>query len=337
MRIVILSRSKTLHSTRRLTQEARALGIECVVVNPLRCQLSVSEGGPAICIMGKALEGIDAVVPRIGASITEYGLLVVRHFEMMGVPVVNPSDAILNSRNKFRALQTCSAKGLSVPLSVMGRSAADLPNNMRLVGRFPMIMKLLQGAQGIGVMLGHDKSSVESVVSTMLEMDKDLILQEFIKEASGTDVRVLVVGGKVVAAMRRNARKGEFRANVHRGGFGERISRLPKSYERLALSSAKALGLEIAGVDLLESSSGPLLLEVNSSPGFEELEKATKINVAEKMIRQAMKMGQAGQRRRARALASTKKKASTKKRAVKKATAKKAATKAAKKAAKRRR
>ncbi|RZA06820.1 MAG: RimK family alpha-L-glutamate ligase, partial [Proteobacteria bacterium] len=276
MRIVVLSRSKTLHSTRRLMQEARALGVECLIVNPLRCQLSVGKEGPQICIMGKNLEGVDVVVPRIGTSITEYGLLVVRHFEHMGVPVVNPSDAILNSRNKFRALQTCSAKGLAVPLSVMGRSSSDLPNNMRLIGRFPMIMKLLQGAQGIGVMLGHDRSSVESVVSTMLEMDKDLVLQEFIKEASGTDVRVLVVGGKVVAAMRRNAKKGEFRANVHRGGFGERISRLPKSYERLALASAKALGLEIAGVDLLESSVGPLLLEVNSSPGFEELEKATK-------------------------------------------------------------
>jgi ribosomal protein S6--L-glutamate ligase len=315
MRIVVLSRSKTLHSTRRLMQEARALGAECLIVNPLRCQLSVSKDGPQICIMGKSLEGVDAVVPRIGTSITEYGLLVVRHFEMMGVPVVNPSDAILNSRNKFRALQTCSAKGLAVPLSVMGRSGSDLPNNMKLIGRFPMIMKLLQGAQGIGVMLGHDKSSVESVVSTMLEMDKDLILQEFVKEASGTDVRVLVVGGKVVAAMRRNAKKGEFRANVHRGGFGERISRLPKSYERLALSSAKALGLEIAGVDLLESASGPLLLEVNSSPGFEELEKATKINVAEKMIRQAIRVGRAGQRRRARAAASAKK---TAKRATKK-------------------
>lgn len=314
MRIVILSRSKTLHSTRRLMQEARNLGVECLIVNPLRCQLSVSSDGPAICIAGKALEGVDAVVPRIGTSITEYGLLVVRHFEMMGVPVVNPSDAILNSRNKFRALQTASAKGLAVPLSVMGRSAADLPNNMRLISRFPMIMKLLQGAQGIGVMLGHDKSAVESVVATMLEMDKDLILQEFVEEASGTDVRVLVVGGKVVAAMRRNAKKGEFRANVHRGGFGERIARLPKSYERLALTASKALGLEIAGVDLLESAHGPLLLEVNSSPGFEELEKATKINVAATMIRQAMKTGKAGQRRRARAAANAKKRGGPRKR-----------------------
>lgn len=300
MRIVVLSRSRTLHSTRRLTEEARRLGVDLVIVNPLRCQLSVSSDGPSICILGKKLEGVDVVVPRIGTSITEYGLLVVRHFECMGVPVVNPSDAILNSRNKFRALQTCSAKGLAVPLSVMGRSAADLPNNMRLIGRFPMIMKLLQGAQGIGVMLGHDRSSVESVTSTLLEMDKDLILQEFVKEASGSDVRVLVVGGRVVAAMRRNARKGEFRANVHRGGFGERISRLPKAYERLALTSAKALGLEIAGVDLLESSSGPLLLEVNSSPGFEELEKATGINVAEKMVRMAIRKAEAGKRSRAR-------------------------------------
>jgi ribosomal protein S6--L-glutamate ligase len=300
MRIVVLSRSKTLHSTRRLAIEARRLGVELLILNPLRCQLSVSEEGPAICVMGKRLEGVDAVVPRIGTSITEYGLLVVRHFEMMGVPVVNPSDSILNSRNKFRALQTAASKGLAVPLSVMGRSASDIPNNMRLIGKFPMIMKVLQGSQGIGVMIGHDRSSVESVVSTLLEMDKDLILQSFVKEASGSDVRVLVIGGKVIASMRRNARKGEFRANVHRGGYGEKIARLPKSYERLAVGAAKAMGLEIAGVDLLESAHGPLLLEVNSSPGFEELEKATKVNVAEQMIKMAIRAGKLGQRRRSR-------------------------------------
>lgn len=298
MRLLILSRSRNLHSTRRLMEEGSRRGLECIVVNPLRCQLSIGPKGPEVYVYGKKLDGIDVVLPRIGTSITEYGLLVVRHFECMNVPVVNPSDAILNSRNKFRALQICSARGLAAPLSVMSRSLTDVHLAYRRIGKFPMIMKLLQGAQGIGVMLGHDRSSVESVMATLLDFDKDLILQEFVKESSGSDVRILVVGGKVVAAMRRTAKKGEFRANVHRGGFGERITRLPKRYEHMALTAAKAVGLDIAGVDVLETSSGPVLLEVNSSPGFQELEKATGINVAECMIRIAMRKGQKKRSRR---------------------------------------
>ncbi|MGE3262504.1 MAG: RimK family alpha-L-glutamate ligase [Bacteriovoracia bacterium] len=291
MRLLILSRSRNLHSTRRLMEEARRLKVECLVVNPLRCQLKVGVDGPEVFVYGKKLDGVTVVLPRIGTSITEYGLLVVRHFECMGAKVLNSSDAILNSRNKFRAMQACAAKGIAMPLSVMSRSLSDIHQGFRMVGKFPMVMKLLQGAQGIGVMLGHDRASVESVMSTILGFDKDLILQEYVKEAGGSDVRVLVIGGKVVAAMRRTARKGEFRANVHRGGWGESLTRLPKRYERMALTAAKAVGLDIAGVDLLESSTGPKLLEVNSSPGFQELEKATGINVAEKMIRAAIRKG----------------------------------------------
>lgn len=298
MRLVILSRSRNLHSTRRLMMEAQRKKIECLVINPLRCQLIVGPNGPEIYVYGKKLEGVDVVVPRIGTSITEYGLLVVRHFEHMGVPVVNSSDAILNSRNKFRALQACAIKGVAAPHSVMSRSLSDVPLAYRRIGQFPMIMKLLQGAQGIGVMLGADRSSVESVMATLLEFDKDLILQEFVKEASGSDMRILVVGGRVVAAMRRTAKKGEFRANVHRGGFGERVTRLPKRYERAALTAAKAVGLDIAGVDVLETAKGPVLLEVNSSPGFQELEKATRINVAAEMVRMAQRKCQSGKRRR---------------------------------------
>lgn len=290
MRLAILSRSRSLHSTRRLLEECQRLGVECVVINPLRCQLVARKSGPEVFLFGKTVGKIDVVLPRIGTSITDYGLLVVRQFECMGANVVNRSDAILNSRNKFRALQICAAKGLDMPISVMSRSLSDMPSAFRHVGKFPMVMKLLQGAQGIGVMLGHDRSSVESVVATLLEFDKDLILQQYVKESGGADVRVLVVGGKVVAAMRRQAKRGEFRANIHRGGWGEQIMRLPKSYERMALAASKAVGLDIAGVDLLESSSGPKILEINSSPGFQELEKATGINVAEKMIRLAMKV-----------------------------------------------
>lgn len=298
MRILILSRSRNLHSTRRLVEESRHIGAECLVVNPLRCQLKVGPDGPEVYVFGRRLEGIDVVLPRIGTSITDYGLLVVRHFESMGIPVINASDAILNSRNKFRALQTCSSQGLAVPLSVMSRSLSDKASSFRMIGKYPMVMKLLQGAQGIGVMLGHDRSSVESVMSTLLSFDKDLILQEFVKESGGSDVRVLVVGGKVIASMRRTAKRGEFRANVHRGGAGEKISRLPKKYENLAVAAAKAVGLDIAGVDLLESAKGPLLLEVNSSPGFQELEKATSVNVAEKMIQLCVKFGKRKKRSR---------------------------------------
>jgi len=280
--------------------EARRKNIECLVVNPLRCQLIIGREGPEVFVYGKKLEGVDVVLPRIGTSITEYGLLVVRHFECMGIPVANGSDAILNSRNKFRALQICSVKGVAPPQSVMSRSLSDVPLAYKRIGQFPMIMKLLQGSQGIGVMLGADRSSVESVMATLLEFDKDLILQEFVKEASGSDMRILVVGGKVVAAMRRTAKKGEFRANVHRGGYGERVTRLPKRYERAAIAAAKAVGLDIAGVDVLETARGPVLLEVNSSPGFQELEKATKINVAEKMVQMAIKLAKTKKRRKPR-------------------------------------
>ncbi len=301
MRLVILSRSRNLHSTRRLVLEAQKKKIECLVINPLRCQLIVGPNGPEIYVYGKKLEGVDVVLPRIGTSITEYGLLVVRHFECMGVTVVNSSEAILNSRNKMRALQICSIKGVPVPHSVMSRSLSDVPLAYRRIGQFPMVMKLLSGAQGIGVMLGTDRSSVESVMATLLDFDKDLILQEYVKEASGADMRILVVGGKVVAAMRRRAKSGEFRANVHRGGFGERVVRLPKRYEQAALAAAKAVNLEIAGVDVLETSRGPVLLEVNSSPGFQELEKATRINVAAEMIRMAQRKHAAGKRKGRRA------------------------------------
>lgn len=298
VRLLVLSRSRNLHSTRRLMEESRKAGIECLVVNPLRCQLEANKNGLDVFLYGKKVDGIDVVLPRIGTSITDYGLLVVRHFESMGIPVLNKSDTILNSRNKFRALQSCGMKKIDMPISVLTRSASDLAAAMRRIGSFPMILKLLQGAQGIGVMIGRDRASVESVFGTLLSMDKDLLLQQFITESEGSDVRVLIVGGKIVASMRRTARKGEFRANIHRGGWGEHIKRLPKSYERMALAAAKAVGLDIAGVDLLESAKGPKLLEINSSPGFQELEKATGINVAGKMIQLAIRRAKDKRRRR---------------------------------------
>lgn len=296
MRLLILSRSKALHSTKRLLEEAAKRGVECLVVNPLRCQLALSQDGPSIYVQNRRLEGVDVVLPRIGTSITEYGLLVVRQFEMMGVPILNDSNSILNSRNKFRSLQTMASKRMDMPATVLTRSTADLPGAMRHLGRPPLVMKVLQGSQGIGVMMAPDRATVDSVLATMLDMDKDILLQQFIRESKGSDIRVLVVGNKVVGSMRRLARAGEFRANIHRGGWGEPI-RLPKRYERLALQATRVLGLDIAGVDLLESSAGPKILEVNSSPGFEGLEQATGINIAEKMIALAMRRGKRKRRR----------------------------------------
>ena len=297
MRLAILSRSRSLHSTKRLLEEAAKLDVECVVLNPLRCELSLQTGEPKVFVYNRSVERIDAVLPRIGSSITEYGLLVVRQFEAMGIPCANGSDAILNSRNKFRALQLCAAEGIEIPHSVISRSFSDFPTALRRIGSMPVVLKLLQGAQGIGVMLGRDLSSADSILGTMLSLDKDLLIQEFIRESQGTDVRLLVIGGKVVAAMRRQAKRGEFRANIHRGGWGEQLKRIPKSYERMALAATKTVGLEIAGVDVLESEHGPKLLEINSSPGFQELEKSTGINIAEQMIRMAMKKAARGKRR----------------------------------------
>ncbi|NUM88983.1 MAG: RimK family alpha-L-glutamate ligase [Bdellovibrionales bacterium] len=295
MRLVILSRSRVLHSTRRLAEEARLLGVEALVVNPLRCVLSAKRGDPSVFVNGKRLEGIDVVLPRIGTSITEYGLLVVRHFEAMGVPVVNESDAILNSRNKFRALQVCAGEGLDIPDSVLTRSLSDVPFGIRIIRSFPLVLKMLQGSQGIGVMVAHSRSSVESILSTMLSLEKEVILQQFIREAAGCDIRALVINGRAVAAMKRMARGGEFRANIHRGGKGMAL-RLPKRYEQVAVRAARAVGLDVAGVDILESDSGPKILEINSSPGFQELERATGENIAREMVRMAMKKARQGRR-----------------------------------------
>jgi ribosomal protein S6--L-glutamate ligase len=288
MRLLILSRSKALHSTKRLIEEAQKKGVECLVVNPLRCQLSLNKTGASVYVHNRLLEGVDVVLPRIGTSITEFGLLVVRHFEMMNVQVLNDSDAILNSRNKFRSLQTMAQKHLDIPTTVLTRSTSDIPGAMRQLGRPPIVMKVLQGSQGIGVMMAPDRSTIDSVHATMVDLDKDILLQQFIREAKGSDIRVFIVGDKVVGSMRRLAKAGEFRANIHRGGGGVKL-RLPKRYERLALNATKAIGLDIAGVDILESSTGPKILEINSSPGFEGLEKATGINIAEKIIALAIR------------------------------------------------
>ncbi|MCO5142815.1 MAG: RimK family alpha-L-glutamate ligase [Oligoflexia bacterium] len=287
-KLLILSRNKSLHSVQRIILEAKKRKLEAIVVDPIRCQLLIEGNIPRVYVRGKLLENISMVLPRIGTSITEYGLLVVRQFESMGIPSVNSSDAILNSRNKFRSLQACAKAGLAVPSSAMSRNPTDIKFLIRKLRPFPMIMKLLQGSQGVGVMLGSDPSSIESITATCLQLEKDLILQKFIRESAGRDIRVFVVNGKVIAAMRRVAKRGDFRANVHRGGWGEHIKQLPKNYEKLAIQATAAVGLNIAGVDLIETTLGPMVLEINSSPGFEELEKATRVNVAKAIVDMAL-------------------------------------------------
>ena len=279
MHLAILSRNKNLHSTRRLLKEGRARRIHCHVIDPLECQLIVDGTGSSIRVNNHRLPTFDAVLPRIGASITDYGLAVVKHFEIQGTLTVNGSYAIAESRDKLRCLQILAAAGVPVPATVLVRGARNIRAAVEAVKGFPAILKVLKGTQGVGVMIVHSTLSMSSVIDTIRSMGQDVLIQQFIAEGAGRDYRAFVVGDKVVAAMMRTAAEGEFRSNIHRGGEGKLV-RLPPEFERAALRAGRCLGLGIAGVDLMESNSGPLVLEVNSSPGFEGIEKATGLNIA---------------------------------------------------------
>lgn len=285
MRVAILSRNKNLHSIRRLLLEARKARVQCDVINPLECQLVVDGRHSRVLVGGVPIPRYDAVLPRIGASITDYGLAVVKHLESLGIRTVNGSQAIAESRDKMRCLQILSANGILVPPSVLSHSARGLRASVDAVGGMPVVLKVLQGTQGKGVMLVHSPISLGTVHETLKSLDQDVIIQHFIAEGAGRDYRAFVIGEKVVAAMMRTAAQGEFRSNIHRGGEGTLV-KLPKDFERAAIRSARVLGLDIAGVDLMESSRGPMVLEVNSSPGFEGIEKATGLNIAAAMVKQ---------------------------------------------------
>ncbi len=252
-----------------------------------------------ILIGNTELPSVDAVLPRIGASITEYGLAVVKQFESLGVPIVNPSSAIAESRDKMRCLQVLTQSGLRVPPTVLARSNRGLAAAVQAVKGLPVVLKLLQGTQGVGVMLVHTPITLGSVLDTLRSLEKDVMLQQFISEGAGRDYRAFVIGDKVVAAMMRKAAEGEFRSNIHRGGQGMLV-KLPKSFEKAAIAAAKILGLRVAGVDLMESKAGPMILEVNSSPGFEGIEKATGLNVAGMIMREVARIGKARAGRRKR-------------------------------------
>jgi ribosomal protein S6--L-glutamate ligase len=279
MRIAILSRNKNLHSVRRLLKECKARRVHCDVINPLDCQLVVDGRDSRVMLHAKPLPHYDAILPRIGASITDYGLAVVKHFEATGIFTVNGSTAIGDSRDKMTCLQVLASAGLLVPKTVLTRTRRSLESSVRAVNGLPTVLKVLQGTQGVGVMLINTPIALGSVFDTLHSLGQDLMIQQFIAEAAGQDYRAFVVGDKVVAAMMRTAPEGEFRSNIHRGGQG-RLVKLKPDFIKAAVKAAHVLGLQVAGVDLMDSASGPLIIEVNSSPGFEGIERATGLNIA---------------------------------------------------------
>lgn len=285
MRIAVLSRNPHLFSTKRLTEAIRAAGHEALVVDHSLCDLIIEQEGPYIIYRGEKLEGIDAIIPRIGASITFYGTAVVRQFELMGVFSAVDSQAIVRSRDKLRSLQILSKAGLGMPKTAFTNfSKGGEKALIERVGGAPLIIKLLEGTQGLGVVLAETKKAGQSVIEAFHGLKARIIVQEFIKEAKGADIRAFVVNGKVVGAMKRQGAEGEFRSNLHRGGIAT-VIKLTKEEKAAALGAAKALGLDIAGVDMLQSERGPLILEVNSSPGLEGIEQATGVNIAGEIVK----------------------------------------------------
>ena len=283
MKIAVLSTIKSLYSTRRLVDAAQSRGHECVVIDHSQCYVGIRQGQPSIHYKGQHLTDIDAVIPRIGASVTFYGSAIVRQFEVMGVISANPSQAITRSRDKLRCMQILSGAGIGMPITGFARRTHDVDDLIKMVGGPPLVIKLLEGTQGIGVVLAETKKAASSVIEAFYGLGNNILIQEYIKESRGTDIRAFVVDGKVVGAMRRTAKEGEFRSNLHRGGTAE-VIRLNKIERETAVRAAKELGLTVCGVDMLPSDRGPLVLEVNSSPGLEGIEKATDKDIAGTII-----------------------------------------------------
>ncbi len=280
MRIVILSRNPGLYSTRALVEAGTRRGHQVDVRDTLLFDLYIRRQQPELLYAGEPIGPVDAVIPRIGASITNFGLAVVRQFEMLGVYCLNESQAIARSRDKLRCLQLLSRHDIGLPPTVYTRQADHVPASIQRVEGPPVVVKLLEGTQGIGVVLAESEVAASSVVEAFHGLEQNILIQKFIKEAKGADVRALVIGKKVVAAMKRKAVSGEFRSNLHRGGTAKKF-RLPVEFRRTALAAAHILGLTVAGVDLIDSADGPMVMEVNSSPGLEGIQKTTGVDVAE--------------------------------------------------------
>jgi len=292
--VVVLSRNKRLYSTRRLVEAAKQLGHRPRVLDTLRCNMVLGRDRPRILYRGEEVLATDVhvAIPRIGASITGYGLAVVNQLDLMGVPVLASAIPIARSRDKLRALQLLSRFGIDIPRTVMCRYREEVPQAVDLVGGLPCIIKLIQGTQGIGVMIANTAAEVEGMLDTLWKLGQEILLQELVAESRGKDVRALVVGDRVVAAMRRTARAGEFRSNIHRGGVAEALS-LDREYAEIAVKAARVMGLEVAGVDMLEARTGPKIMEVNSSPGFEGLEAATGADIASAYVQHAVEFAHA--------------------------------------------
>lgn len=283
MKIAILSRSPTIYSTQRLIQAGTDRGHQMVVINTLRAYMNIASQQAQIHFQGQALTDFDAVIPRIGASVTFYGCALLRQFEMMGVFPLNESVAITRSRDKLRCLQLLSRKGIDLPITGFAHSPNDIPDLLQMVGGAPVVIKLLEGTQGLGVVLCETNKAAESVLQSFMKLKHHMMVQEYIKEAAGADIRCFVIGGKVIAAMKRQAQAGDFRSNLHCGGTAELIKITPQE-RATAVKAAKVLGLNVAGVDILRSDRGPLVMEVNSSPGLEGIEHITQQDIAKLII-----------------------------------------------------
>ena len=283
MKIAILSRNAKLYSTKRLVEAAKRNGHEVRVLDVLRCYMNITSHRPSIHYKGEVLNEFDAVIPRIGASVTFYGTAVLRQFEMAGVYPLNESQGISRSRDKLRTLQLLSRRGVGLPVTGFANKPDDIDDLIKMVGGAPLVIKLLQGTQGIGVVLAETDKAAESVIESFLGLKASVLVQEYIKESGGADIRCFVIGDKVVAAMKRQAKGGEFRSNIHRGGAASLI-RISPEERATAVRAANTMGLNVSGVDILRSNHGPLVMEVNSSPGLEGIEKATGRDIAGEII-----------------------------------------------------
>ena len=284
MKIVILSRGANLYSTSRLKEAGEKRNHEMHIIDHTKCDIVIERRKPKVFFKGEEIKNVDAIIPRIGASVTYYGTAVVRQFEMMKVFTTTESQALVRSRDKLRSLQVLSRAGLGLPKTAFTNYSKDVSSIINKVGGAPCVIKLLEGTQGVGVVLAETQSAAESVLEAFQGLKARVIVQEFIKEANGADIRAFVVDGVIIGAMKRQGKEGEFRSNLHRGGSAQ-IIELSEDEEHAALKAAKAMGLGIAGVDMLQSKDGPKILEVNSSPGLEGIEKATGKDIAKSIIR----------------------------------------------------
>ena len=293
MKIAMMARNANLYSHKRLVEAAEAAGHEIDVIDTLRCYMNIASRRPEIYMGGQKLPRYDAVIPRIGASITFYGLAVLRQFEVAGTYPLNESVAIGRSRDKLRSMQLMAREGIGLPVTTFAHDPKQTEEVLKLAGGAPLVVKLLEGTQGIGVVLADTDRSAKSVIEAFRGANVNILVQEFIKEAGGTDIRALVVGGRVIAAMKRTGAEGEFRSNLHRGGSAQVIKLSPEE-RSTAVRAAKAMGLNVCGVDMLRANHGPVVMEVNSSPGLEGVEKATGIDIAGKIIAHLEKSAKPG-------------------------------------------